>query len=101
MAELPDHDSFARHLGETFVLRPPEGDPVEVELLEAAALPGRQTNDEAIRRDPFSLLFRASGASSLPQQVYRVEHSALGELDIFLVPIGPDEVGMRFEAIFN
>jgi hypothetical protein len=50
-------------------------------------------------RAPFSLVFR--GPPSLPQGIYRIEHPALGPLDIFMVPIGPDARGPRYEAIFN
>jgi len=101
MADLPDHDTFARHVGETFVLRTPEGASVEVELMEAQALAAQPAADTSIRKSPFSLLFRTNGPADLPQHTYRVEHDALGELDLFLVPIGPDDVGMRLEAIFN
>ena len=101
MADLPDHESFARHLGETFVLRPPEQAPIQVELVDAKALAARVTGDASVRKTPFSLLFRVKGASDLPQHTYRLAHAELGEMDLFLVPIGPDAVGMRFEAIFS
>jgi hypothetical protein len=37
----------------------------------------------------------------LPQRIYRVEHGELGAMEIFLVPIGPDEVAHRYEAVFT
>jgi hypothetical protein len=37
----------------------------------------------------------------VPQGIYKLENEKLGALEIFLVPIGPDEKGMRYEAIFN
>lgn len=37
----------------------------------------------------------------LPQATYRIENANLGVLEVFLVPIGPDESGMRYEATFN
>jgi len=37
----------------------------------------------------------------LPQRLYRLEHNGLGELDIFLVPIGKDEQGVSYQATFN
>ncbi len=53
-------------------------------------------------REPFSLIFRAESREFfLPQSVYRIWHPVLGDLDVFLVPVGPDETGMCFEAIFN
>ncbi|MFQ6028489.1 MAG: hypothetical protein ACE5Q6_13435 [Dehalococcoidia bacterium] len=35
------------------------------------------------------------------QGIRRVEHKQMGGLDIFLVAIGPDEHGMRYEAVFS
>jgi hypothetical protein len=31
----------------------------------------------------------------------RLEHSALGLLELFLVPIEPDAAGLRYQAIFG
>ena len=101
MTDLPDHPAFARHVGETFVIRPPEGEPLEVELVEALALAVREDVPEGVRKEPFSLLFRAQVQDALPQQIYRIEHGTLGDLDLFLVPLGPDTVGMRYEAVFS
>ena len=36
----------------------------------------------------------------LPQAIYDLEHDALGHLDLFLVPIGPSQGGMRYQASF-
>jgi hypothetical protein len=51
---------------------------------------------------PFSLVFRGPMEPILQQQIYRLECKGLAEpLDLFLVPIGPDASGMRYEAVFN
>jgi hypothetical protein len=68
----------------------------EVELIEVSEGAGG-----GLSRSPFSLVFRGGPSPPLPQRIYRVEHEALGALDIFLVPIGPDEVGQRYEAVFT
>ncbi len=52
-------------------------------------------------RIPFSLQFHGNHRGHLPQQIWRLEHESLGMLDIFLVPLGPDSQGMRYEAVFN
>jgi len=52
-------------------------------------------------REPFCLVFRGPGAPVLPQRTYKIESSHLGTLEIFIVPIGPDELGMKYEAIFG
>jgi hypothetical protein len=46
-------------------------------------------------------VFRGPQDVSLPQRIYRVEHAGIGAFEIFLVPIGPDEGGHRYEAVFT
>jgi hypothetical protein len=37
----------------------------------------------------------------VPQQTWSLRHPALGELALFLVPLGPDDDGMRYEAVIS
>ncbi|RMG75142.1 MAG: hypothetical protein D6711_07390, partial [Chloroflexi bacterium] len=37
----------------------------------------------------------------LQQGTYPLEHSALGVLHLFIVPLGPHSTGMQYEVIFN
>jgi hypothetical protein len=82
--------------GESFWVRPGDAAPFEVELIHVSERPG-----EASQRAQFSLLFRGGPDPPLPQRIYRLEHERLGPLDLFLVPLGPDEAGQRYEAVFN
>ena len=52
-------------------------------------------------RLPFSLIFRADDARHLPQRIYPIDHERLGTLEIFLVPLGPADGGMRYQAVFT
>jgi hypothetical protein len=53
-------------------------------------------------RRPFSLEFTNQRKDAyLPQQIYTLEHITLGVLDLFIVPLGPDGIGMRYEVVFN
>ncbi|HEX8906810.1 MAG TPA: hypothetical protein VF771_18310 [Longimicrobiaceae bacterium] len=52
-------------------------------------------------RHPFSLIFHAAPNAVIPQAIYRVENANMEPFECFLVPIGPDEVGMRYEAVFT
>ncbi|NUQ24058.1 MAG: hypothetical protein HUU34_08900 [Saprospiraceae bacterium] len=53
-------------------------------------------------RPPFSIILRTSQQGEYYQQaIYTLLHPVKGELDIFLVPLGADEKGMRYQAIFN
>ena len=53
------------------------------------------------KRTPFSLVFRAALEPVLPQRIYELRHDEMGSFELFLVPIGPDEHGMRYEAAFS
>jgi hypothetical protein len=66
-------------------------------LVEAQATGGRAAG---MPRDPFRLAFLGPADPILPQRIYRLEHEALGRLDIFLVPIANDAGGTTYEAIF-
>jgi hypothetical protein len=54
-----------------------------------------------VRPVPFNLVFRGPLSPLLPQRTYRLANELLGELDLFLVPLGPDAEGQRYEAVFN
>lgn len=89
-------DSFAPLQGSTFQLRAPHG-LIPLELVEVAPLGhGREG-----ARVPFSLRFLASDATHLAQGIWPLEHPVLGLLELFLVPLGPREGRMQYEAIFS
>jgi hypothetical protein len=89
-------EDFVPHQGDRYRVVPPNKPPFEVELIEVSA-----GEAHGPTRQQFSLVFRGGPPSPLPQQILRVEHDRLGALDIFLVPLGPDEHGQRYEAVFT
>jgi hypothetical protein len=98
MSELPDLAAWSPCVGDAFRLQLDEGQSVDLELIEATALePARG----APRQDPFSLVFRGPANVQLAQTTYRLQHEGMGEVPVFLVPIGADEEGTFYEAIFN
>lgn len=52
-------------------------------------------------RTPFSLLFEGPASPVLPQGIRRLRHPDAGALEVFLVPLGPDAGGNRYEAAFG
>jgi hypothetical protein len=52
-------------------------------------------------QEMFSLLFCGAKDKFLEQGTYDLEHETLGSVTLFLVPIGQDENGYRYEAAFN
>ena len=91
--------TFSEHLGGTFRVYPDDSNQLDVELISATDL--SEKPGETSRGRPFSVVFRGGGEASLPQRTYRMEHARIGVFEIFLVPIGPDEKGPRYEAVFN
>ena len=91
--------TFSAHVNSAFkVVEAPEPE-LHLELTEVRAL-GHQPR--APRPDPFALTFTGPPDRALRQQTYRLAHPVLGELEIFLVPIGPDAEGrLTYEAVFN
>lgn len=89
---------FSGRVGEEFRLDGPSG-AVSLTLAEVVDLARRE--NPGPRRSPFSLIFRGPMAPVFPQRIWPLSHETLGRLEIFLVPIGPDASGMRYEAVFN
>jgi hypothetical protein len=106
LAELRS-SHFAPLLNQTFLICRDSADApgcgaapaLRAELIEVETL-GSEENGARL---PFSLIFRSAEPGALPQRIYRVEHPALGALEIFLVPLGaePSGSGMRYEAVFT
>jgi hypothetical protein len=97
-------ETFAPHVGEAFEVAPTSGDAFEAVLSNCEETPygDAQQWRDGFGRVPFSLLFHHEAASTaIPQQTCRLRHPELGELELFLVPLGPDERGMRYEAVVS
>ncbi|MBB4663767.1 DUF6916 family protein [Conexibacter arvalis] len=89
---------FAPHVGEPFAVRAEGQIELTLVLTEACTLRDAASGE---RRAPFSLAFRGPEAPLLAQQIVPLEHPVLGRLDLFLVPLGVDADGARYEAVFT
>ena len=96
---LLDASMFSPWLNQTFCIQADEGT-LETALIEVTEKDYRYGMPEA-KRKPFCLVFRGPKEKGLEQGTYKVEHAKAGSFDIFLVPIGPDEKGLCYEAVFN
>jgi hypothetical protein len=93
---------FSPHLGQKFALKLAAGQTREGELIEATSLGCKGARPAHLAaREPFSVTFLAPNDVRITQRIYHLKHESFGEFDIFLVPIGLDERGLRCEAIFN
>ena len=99
-AGRPEITDFAGRVGESFRLDLGGGQALALELVEV--LDRGRTAVGGPDRSCFALLFRSPGEKRFaPQRIYGVEHAALGRIEMFLVPRGPDAAGMTYEAIYN
>jgi hypothetical protein len=99
MSGLLTPATFEPHVGTEFTIDVGGGTAIQTLLDSVQRHPPRTHGD---RTEPFSLTFVGPRDKPLPQATYSLEHSELGSLEIFLVPIGPNADGQpRYEAVFN
>lgn len=98
MAELTEQE-FRQHLFTKFQIPAEDHDPVELELVEVTRYRGDDSEEGGMER--FSVFFIGPSNIELPQYTYPLHHPELGVCDIFLVPVGLEEKGYRYEAVFN
>ena len=95
MAEALTREAFVDHVDTKFVLAIEGLEPIELKLSRVSDL---ITNDAA---EGFSIVFKGPGEFVLRQNTYRLEHDVMGAFLVLLVPIGKDEQGVDYEAVFN
>jgi hypothetical protein len=91
MAELLRSKDFAAHLHKIFRVETPIG--LELKLDEVA-----DTSNEQIEQ--FSVLFTGPESPWLQQGTYTLLHPEMDEVTLFLVPLGPRNGRMVYEAVF-
>ena len=103
-------EDFGRHQGTRFKLSgqsPEDGSAVfvEAELTDVNESP---PGPPGASRTPFSVVFHGPLEPVLPQGIHRLEHEHFGTLELFVVPIGPNEAApgepptaMRYEVVFG
>ena len=89
-------EQFAACLNQDFAIILSDG-ALLLQLSEARPLGKRPES----LRDPFALTFLGRAGLRLPQGIYKMRNTTLGEMEIFLVQIGADQNSSSFEAVFN
>ena len=93
-------DDFDARVGDVFGLQLGGDAMLSLELVSSDPLAAGIVGGAS--RAPYSLIFRSAGERRhAPQHIYTVRHAELGAIEMFLVPIGPDERGMLYEAVFT
>ncbi|MBK9051531.1 MAG: hypothetical protein IPL78_11605 [Chloroflexi bacterium] len=93
-------EAFTPHLGTDFTIALSNGETLTLQLADIKPLGhGRERG-----REPFALTFhhpQLPRNAHLPQHIYHLKHTILDPVEIFLVPLGPQQGLMRYEAIFT
>lgn len=90
-----DFYSFLNHI---FIIQISSEIQLNAELVEVTKL----HHYSPLERSPFSLIFRTEQKNEYYQQgVFLIEHPEKGTLELFLTPLGFDNVGMKYEAVFS
>ena len=92
-------EAFAENLNTKFRVRGATEEPVELELVEVKGYHPGPNEEGGMER--FSLFLTGPGDIYLPQHTYALEHPSMGELELFVVPVGRDEAGFHYEVVFN
>lgn len=89
-------EQFAACLNQDFEIIFPDGT-LPLKLSEARPLGSRPES----LREPFALTFLGRAGLRLPQMIYKMRNTQLGEMEIFIVQIALDQTSSTFEAVFN
>jgi hypothetical protein len=95
--------TFRPHVGERFDVTPRQGEPFEAVLssCEETSYGSPEEWRRAAQRVPFSLVFHGPADRPVSQQICAFRHPRLGAFELFIVPLGPDDRGMRYEAVIS
>ena len=92
-------ETFEPLVDTTFWAVFPNGSKVELRLIRAAKV--MESEAARLARHPFSLFFIGPKSYLLKQQIYRIAHETLGEIELFLVPVGVEGDTYLYEAVFT
>ena len=97
MAILTENE-FSKHVDTDFRVKLETPEPINLRLVEVKSYAKKDEEHPGMER--FSLFFTGP-AILLPQNTYSLAHEAMGEFEIFIVPIADDDGGFRYESVFN
>src|SRR5258705_11907722 len=89
------HKAFTQYTNTKFQIKIDEQRAVEVELTEVYDL------KLFPQQEQFAITFRGPLNMFLGQGLRPFTHEQMGQFELFLVPIGKDEQGYNYEAVFN
>ncbi|QSW91325.1 MULTISPECIES: hypothetical protein [Flavobacterium] len=91
-------NNFNPFVNKVFIFKISEEIQLDAELISVTESNGYSP----LERTPFSLVFRTNQKNEYYEQgIFNIIHPEEGSLELFLSPLGFDEVGMKYEAVFS
>ena len=99
MSDMQTEAEFSKNVNTKFRIK--ADIPQVIELTLVSVTPRRVEAHEQAGMERFSAVFMGPLEIFLPQQTYTMMQPDMGEFDIFLVPLGQEPEGFRYEAVYN
>ena len=99
MSDFQTEADFAKNVNTNFRVELEESGPMDLKLVSVT--PRKVDPTEQAGMERFSAVFAGPLDALLPQQTYHMAHPEMGEFDVFLVAIGKEADGFRYEAVYN
>ena len=92
-------ETFEGREGDLFAVRFKDGS-YDLTVAAVERTPGEWGRSDM--REPFSVTFHGEPTHVLPQGVWTLTHDELGDIQLFLVPLGPVDGGaaQQYQAVF-
>jgi hypothetical protein len=97
MATLTEEE-FSKHVNTEFRVKLETPEPINLSLVQVKGYAKKDEEHGGMER--FSLFFTGP-AILLPQGTYSLAHDAMGDFEIFIVPIARTAEQCRYESVFN
>lgn len=92
---LPRELAFKEHVGSIFEVVDFPPSPFELMMTKVVE------HAKSEHQEAFSVFFLGPADRFMPQGTRKIKNEQLGELEVFLVPVGKTDNGFEYEAAFN
>ena len=87
-------------IGSAFRITVPERGDIGLKIIDVCKVMER-VKSPRLKREPFSIYLLGPSDVRFSQGTYPFSHDELGELEMFIVPLGPKNGGNQYEVIFT
>ena len=99
MSDFQTEAEFAKQVNTDFRVELDESGHMDLKLVSVTPRKIEPTEQAGMER--FSVVFAGPPDVFLQQRTYKMTHPEMGEFYVFLVAIGKEPDGFRYEAVYN